>query len=168
MHPLVQLAKRAVEIYVTERRILPRPREMTPEMLARAGVFVCLKKFEELRGCIGTFEPTEQTVAEEIIRNAISSATRDPRFPPVRSDELRFISYGVDVLGPYEVVEDLEQLDAKRYGVIVQGGGRRGLLLPDLEGVDTALEQIEIARRKAGITAGDHVAVFRFEVVRYA
>ncbi len=167
LHPLVRLAKEAVEAYVTDRRIISRPSEMTPEMLTRSGVFVSLKKRGELRGCIGTFEPTEGNVADEVIRNAISSATRDPRFPPVSPDELRFLAYGVDVLSPHEAVEDLRQLDPRRYGVIVQSGARRGLLLPDLEGVDTVGEQVAIASRKAGISPGEHVNIFKFEVKRY-
>lgn len=164
---LIGLARKAVETYIIERCVIDPPRDLPAQMRRRAGVFVCLKKFGELRGCIGTFEPTQATLAEEIIHNAISSATRDPRFPPVSRDELRFLKYTVDVLSPYEPVNGVSELDPKRYGVIVQSGSRRGLLLPDLEGVDSAEEQIAIASRKAGILPGDPLRIFRFEVERY-
>ncbi len=164
---LVGLARQAVESYVNEKSIISVPEETTPEMQQKAGVFVCLKKFGELRGCIGTFEPTQDNLATEIIHNAISSATRDPRFPPVSRDELKFLSYTVDVLSQYEPVNSVDELDPKRYGVIVQSGLRRGLLLPDLEGVDSAEEQVSIASRKAGIWPGEPINIFRFEVSRY-
>ena len=137
-------------------------------MKERAGVFVSIKKFGELRGCIGTFEPTRTNVAEEVIANAISSATRDPRFPPVNTAELPYLSYSVDVLTKPEPVKDLSQLDPKRYGVIVESGWRRGLLLPDLEGVNTVEEQISICRQKAGILPHEPIKLYRFEVRRYS
>jgi hypothetical protein len=136
-------------------------------MSQRAGVFVSLKKYGELRGCIGTFEPTRANVAEEIIANAISSATRDPRFPPVNTAELPHLSYSVDVLTKPEPVESQNELDPKRYGVIVESGGQRGLLLPDLEGVNTVEEQISICRQKGGILPHEPVKLYRFEVKRY-
>ena len=136
-------------------------------MKERAGVFVSIKKFGELRGCIGTFEPTRANVAEEIINNAISSATQDPRFPPVNAAELPHLSYSVDILTKPEPVEDKSQLDPKRYGVIVESGGRKGLLLPDLEGVDTVEQQIDICRLKAGISPDEPIKLYRFEVRRY-
>jgi len=166
MHPLVKLAKETVESYVREGKI-PRPQALTPEMKQRAGVFVSLKKHGELRGCIGTFEPTTANVAEEIIANAISSAVRDPRFFPVAADELADLDYTVDVLTSPEPVEGIEQLDARRYGVIVESGGRRGLLLPDLGGVDTVERQIEICRLKAGIDPDEPIKLHRFQVRRY-
>jgi len=136
-------------------------------MKQRAGTFVSLHKRGALRGCIGTFEPTCPNVAEEIIQNAISAATRDPRFPPVQDSELDDLEISVDVLSPPEPVESMAELDPERYGVIVESGWRRGLLLPDLEGVDTAEYQVEIARRKAGIGAHEPVQLYRFEVKRY-
>ena len=167
VHPLVRLAKETVESYVRQRKI-PKPDELTPEMKERAGVFVSIKKFGQLRGCIGTFEPTKENVAEETIVNAISSATRDPRFPPVTTAELPHLSYSVDVLTKPELVEDQSQLDPKRYGVIVESGFRRGLLLPDLEGVDTVEQQIDICRQKAGIFPHEPIKLYRFEVRRYS
>jgi AmmeMemoRadiSam system protein A len=166
MHPLVRLAKETVESYVREGKI-PKPQELTPEMKERAGVFVSLKKHGDLRGCIGTFEPSRANVAEEIISNAVSSATRDPRFFPVAPEELPDLDYTVDVLTRPEPVKGIEQLDAKRYGVIVECGGRRGLLLPDLEGVDSVERQIEICRLKAGIARGEPISLYRFQVRRY-
>jgi len=167
LHPVVRLAKETVESYVRERR-LPHPKELTPEMKERAGVFVSIKKHGDLRGCIGTFEPATANVAEEIINNAVSSATRDPRFLPVTAAELAHLRYSVDILTPPEPVAGPSQLDPKRYGVIVQSGGHRGLLLPDLEGVNTVEEQIDICRRKAGISPHEPVKLYRFEVRRYS
>jgi MEMO1 family protein len=168
MHPLVKLAKETIELYVRERKVLNmRDEDLTQEMKDRAGVFVSLKVRGGLRGCIGTFEPCEGAIANEIIRNAISSATCDPRFSPVRPEELESLEYSVDVLTAPEQVNSLADLDPKRYGVIVKAGGRRGLLLPDLEGVDTVEEQVGIAMQKAGIPPGTNVTLFRFEVKRY-
>ncbi len=168
MHPLVKLAKEAVERYVREGKIREvREDELDPELKQRAGVFVCLKIDGDLRGCIGTFQPQEPTIAHEAVRNAISAATCDPRFTCVRTDELGVIEYSVDVLTPPEPIKDKSELDPRRYGVIVQAGARRGLLLPDLEGVDTAEQQIAIAMQKAGIARGTAVTLFRFEVKRY-
>jgi MEMO1 family protein len=168
MHPLVSLAKDTVELYIREGKVLPRPdSDLVPEMKERAGVFVCLKIRGMLRGCIGTFEPQEPDVAAEVIRNAVSAATCDPRFPCVRQDELDRIEYSVDVLTAPEQVNSQADLDPRRYGVIVQAGRRRGLLLPDLEGVDTVEEQVGIAMQKAGIMPGTPVTLSRFEVRRY-
>jgi len=167
LHPLVSLAKETVESYVRGRK-MPKPEELTPEMKERAGVFVSIKKLGSLRGCIGTFEPTKANVAEETMANAISSATRDPRFPPVNAAELPQLSYSVDVLTRPEPIEDRSQLDPKRYGVIVESGFRRGLLLPDLEGVNTVEHQIDICRQKAGISPHEPIKLYRFEVRRYS
>ena len=166
MHPLPRLAKETVESWVREAKT-PHPSELTPEMKEKAGVFVTIKKQGELRGCIGTFEPTQSSVAEEIINNAVSSSTRDPRFLPVAPEELSDLTYSVDVLTSPEPVESEEDLDPRRYGVIVESGRRRGLLLPDLEGVDTVERQISICRQKAGILPDESVKLYRFEVRRY-
>lgn len=165
--PYVELARRAIEEYVLRGRVIAPPPGLPPELLARrAGAFVSLKKRGELRGCIGTFLPTEPTLAEEIIKNAIHSATQDPRFPPVRPEELPEISISVDVLSPPEPAT-VDQLDPKRYGVIVEAGWRRGLLLPDLPGVDTVEEQLRIAKLKAGIAPDEPCRVLRFTVERH-
>jgi AmmeMemoRadiSam system protein A len=168
MHPLVKLAKDTIELHVREKKVLTLPDEdLTQEMKDHAGVFVCLKIRGMLRGCIGTFEPAEKNVATEVIRNAISAATCDPRFACVRTEELDSLEYSVDVLTAPEQVKDMKDLDPKRYGVIVQAGRSRGLLLPDLEGVDTVEEQVSIAMQKAGIRPGTPITLFRFEVKRY-
>ena len=166
LHPIAKLAKETVESYVRHGK-RPEPGELTPEMSERAGVFVSIHEHGQLRGCIGTFEPVQANVAEEIIANAISSATRDPRFPPVTADELGDLEYKVDILTQPEPVKDVSELDAKRYGVIVGSGFRRGLLLPDLEGVDSVEEQISICRLKAGIDPNEPVDLYRFEVRRF-
>lgn len=167
--PHVELARAAIEAWIRERRRLdPKEREDLARALAeRAAAFVTLKKGGQLRGCIGTFQPLQESLAEEIISNAISAATRDPRFPPVSPEELEDLEISVDVLNKPEPVSDVGQLDPRRYGVIVQRGGRIGLLLPDLEGVDTVEEQLDIARRKAGIGQHEPIQIFRFTVERH-
>ncbi|MDP2167115.1 MAG: AmmeMemoRadiSam system protein A [Thermodesulfovibrionales bacterium] len=168
MHPLVKLAKKAVEAYVKEGRVIESPEGLADEMKMRAGAFVSLKIQGQLRGCIGTIMPVTGCVAEEVIKNAIASSTGDPRFPPVEESEIARLQYSVDVLCPPESVKDISELDAKRYGVIVSLGGRKGLLLPDLEGVDTVEEQLRIARMKAGIGPDEKgIRIERFEVRRY-
>ena len=166
--PYVRLARETVETYVTERRTPEIPEGLPEEMeRERAGVFVSLHKDGALRGCIGTFLPTRENIAREIVSNAVSAATRDPRFDPVRPEELKWLEISVDVLSKPERISGTDQLDVKRYGVIVSSGGRRGLLLPDLDGVDTVEEQVDIARRKGGIPAGAPLTLERFEVVRH-
>ncbi len=134
---------------------------------SRAGTFVSVKKEGRLRGCIGTIQAVHGSVAEEIIENAVSAAARDPRFSPIEPEELGRLAISVDVLGSTEKIDSKEELDVKRYGVIVTKGFRRGLLLPNLEGVDTVDEQIAIAKQKAGIREDEDAALERFEVVRH-
>jgi len=167
-HPLVELARKTIESYVREKRTIEPPGELVPEMQGRAGTFVSLHDSRgNLRGCIGTIEPRQPTVAQEVIQNAISAATRDPRFLPVQPEELEGLDVKVDVLTEPEPIDSMDQLDPKRYGVIVESDWRRGLLLPDLEGVDTVEYQVDIAMRKAGIRPGEPMQLYRFEVIRY-
>ncbi|MCJ7425695.1 MAG: AmmeMemoRadiSam system protein A [Dehalococcoidales bacterium] len=166
MHPLVRLAQKTVEAYVRKGEVF-QPKRLSAEMKEKRGVFVSIHKLGELRGCIGTFEPQHANVAEEIVANAISSASRDPRFLPVTRAELKHLDYSIDVLSKPEWVESQDQLDPKRYGVIVEAGWRKGLLLPDLEGVNTVEEQVGICRLKAGIDPDEPVELYRFEVKRY-
>lgn len=166
-HPLVKLAEESIEAYVRDGREMSVPGDLSDELQEKAGVFVCLKKHGELRGCIGTFMPTTENVAKETIRNAIAAATEDPRFTCVDCEELGDIEYSVDVLGEPEPVKGLAELDPKKYGVIVSSGHRRGLLLPDLDGVDTVDDQIAIAKHKAGISRTEPVTIHRFVVKRY-
>lgn len=167
--PFVKLAINTVEAYTLERKIPQLTDELPPQLTEkRAGVFVSLHKNGELRGCIGTISAATENIANEIIQNGISACSRDPRFSPVQPEELPELEYSVDVLGDAEDITSPEQLDPKRYGVIVTGpGGRRGLLLPDLEGVDTIEQQISIARRKAGISPSEKISLQRFEVIRH-
>jgi AmmeMemoRadiSam system protein A len=164
---LVQLARKTIEQYVRAHKTIKTPAELVPEMKGQAGVFVSLHKKGTLRGCIGTFQPMAPNVAQEVIQNAISAATRDPRFSPVQSSEVDDLEISVDVLTAPEPIESADELDPKRYGVIVESGWRRGLLLPDLEGVDAVEYQVDIARRKAGIGPHEPVKLYRFEVKRY-
>ena len=167
--PWVKLARAEVEAWIRERRRIEPPGDLPEEMLScRAGAFVSLHKDGRLRGCIGTIEPVRRCVAEEIIENAVAAASRDPRFSPVRADELDALEISVDVLAPPEQIRSKDELDVKRYGVIVSKGWKRGLLLPNLEGVDTVDEQIAIALRKAGLSERETgYALERFEVVRH-
>jgi len=162
----VALAEQAVRAYVTERRIVAPPAELPEGMRRSAGTFVSIKKQGVLRGCIGTFAPTEPTVAAELIANAIQSATSDPRFPPIVPEELDMLTISVDVLSEPEPCTAAD-LDPKHFGVIVESGWRRGLLLPALPGVDSIEQQIEIASRKAGIAPGEPVELHRFVVERH-
>jgi AmmeMemoRadiSam system protein A len=166
--PWVKLARASLESWVRSRKILPLPKGLPAELTeTRAGAFVSVHENGRLRGCIGTIGPTCACLGEEIIQNAVSACSRDPRFDPIRPEELDYLEISVDVLGAPEDIASEAELDVKRYGVIVTRGGRRGLLLPDLEGVDTPEAQVAIARQKAGIAAGEAVKLQRFEVVRH-
>jgi AmmeMemoRadiSam system protein A/AmmeMemoRadiSam system protein B len=167
---LTSLARSAVETFVLEGHIIEKPSSEEPILQQRAACFVSIKTDEgDLRGCIGTIEPAKETLAEELIANAVSSATRDPRFHPVAANELPHLHYSVDVLTVPESAS-FEELDPKIYGVIVEDerGTQRGLLLPDLQGVETARKQVEIAARKAGIAPGTPLKLFRFRVERFS
>lgn len=162
------LARRAIEAYIKEGKIISSPVGLSAALKeSRGGVFVTLKKHGHLRGCIGTIEGTKNSLAEEIIANAVSAASSDPRFEPVEAAELGDLTYSVDVLFPPEQIEDAAQLNPAHYGVIVSRGGRKGLLLPDLAGVDTPEKQISIALQKAGIAPHEAYTLQRFKVVRH-
>ncbi|HWR38146.1 MAG TPA: AmmeMemoRadiSam system protein A [Patescibacteria group bacterium] len=163
----VTLARNSLQYYLSHHKIMPVPLELPEKAQRAAGVFVSLKKDGELKGCIGTFAPTQENVAAEIIHNAISAGTRDPRFPAVKASELPEMDISVDILSPAEPVDEMTQLDPKIYGIIIRCDQRSGLLLPDLDGVDTVDQQIAIAMQKAGIHAGEEVEMFRFTVTRY-
>lgn len=164
----IRLARAAIEAYVRTGKTLNVPQDLDDELFRqRAGVFVSIKEDGKLRGCIGTIQAVQSSLAEEIIANAISACAKDPRFSPVEPWELDRLAISVDVLGEKEPVNSPEQLDCKRYGVIVTKGHKRGLLLPNLEGVDTVEEQISIAKRKAGIRDEEQAGLERFEVTRH-
>ncbi len=164
----VRLARKTLEAYVQSGESIPMPKDLPDDMVKRrAGVFVSLKKHGQLRGCIGTISATTKSIAEEIMQNAISAGTQDPRFDPVQPNELGDLVYSVDVLGETEDIGSPDELDVRRYGVIVTSGHRRGLLLPNLPGIDTVQDQIAIARRKANIRENEKITLQRFEVVRH-
>ncbi|MDE3117570.1 MAG: AmmeMemoRadiSam system protein A [Nitrospirota bacterium] len=170
-HPLVSLAAHAIAVYLADRRVLEPPAELYeawPEALRPAGVFVCLKHEGRLRGCIGTIEPLHDTVAIEVVRNAIGAATRDPRFDPVQTYELTDLSIAIDILGPCEPVPGLEALDPARYGLMLKSGEQRSVLLPSLEGINSVMEQVAAARAKAGLAPDAPVELFRFTVQRFS
>lgn len=164
--PFVKLAKETIENYVLEKST-EIPKTIPEIMRGKAGTFVSIHKEGLLRGCIGTISPTTNSVYEEIVRNAIEASTNDPRFNPVDKEELELLDISVDILGESEEVNSMNDLDPKKYGVIVSSGYKRGLLLPDLDGVDTIDAQVDIARRKAGIAPNEEIKIERFEVIRH-
>lgn len=164
---LTELARAALTAWIIEHKKISPPAPLPDSMNARAGVFVSLHIGEDLRGCIGTFRPSTDNIACEIIEMAIEASTDDPRFPPVRAAEIPKLDISVDVLGEPELIDSMEKLDPKIYGVIVSSGYKRGLLLPDLEGVDTVEQQVSIAKRKAGIYGNEQVKLQRFKVTRH-
>ena len=164
----VALARTVLEAFVRTKAITKVPKDASPKLREqRTGAFVCIKKQGRLRGCIGTIEPVMGNVGEEIIMNAMSVAVRDSRFEPVTVDELDLLTYTVDVLTTPEPVSSVDELDVKRYGIIVVSGDKRGVLLPDLDSVNTVEEQIRIAKLKAGITDKDKFDMMRFEIERH-
>ena len=166
----LQLARHSLENYVRNHTKIDIPANLPPEMLTtRAGAFVSIKKAGELRGCIGTFLPVRDNLAAEIIANAVAAGTEDPRFPSVTEAELDELVYDVDVLSAPEPIDNPLKLNVKRYGVIVgsRDGRRRGLLLPDLDGIDSVEQQISIARQKGGISPDEEIDLWRFEVTRH-
>jgi AmmeMemoRadiSam system protein A len=161
------LAREAVERYVHARVVSDPPADLPPGLRRPSGAFVTLRAGGRLRGCIGTLAPSQADLAREIVACAIAAATADPRFPPVRVEELATLTYEVDVVQPLEAAAGQADLDPRVYGVLVEGGDRRGVLLPDLEGVDTAAQQVAIARQKAGLAAEAPVRLYRFRAHRF-
>jgi AmmeMemoRadiSam system protein A/AmmeMemoRadiSam system protein B len=164
----VSLARKSLEGYIVNDEKISRPKDLPKDLMDnKAGVFVSLYLNGQLRGCIGTISPTTDSIADEIIQNAISAGLEDPRFNPVSKNELNKIEYSVDVLGDAEPINSIEELDPIRYGVIVTKGRKRGLLLPNLEGINTPEEQVSIALKKAGISQNEDYNMERFEVIRH-
>lgn len=168
---IVVLARNAVEAYVLRGQLVePPPFPETSPLTMPSACFVSIKTVGlELRGCIGTVEPEHDTLAEEVIANAVKAATRDPRFHPVLGDELPSLLYSVDVLGSLEPAR-LEDLNPAVFGVVVtdRSGSRRGLLLPDIESIETADQQVGVAARKAGIKPGEPLRLYRFRTRRFS
>jgi len=168
-NPYVELARKALETYIINRQVIIPASDLPDDMIKRkAGVFVVIKKNNQFRGCIGTMQPTRENIALEIIQNAISAGTRDPRFYPVSKDELADLVYFVDVIKQYEQVESLEELDVKKYGLAVMTEYKVGLILPDIEGIETPEHQLYIALGKAGIEPSENYRIYRFTVTRYS
>ena len=171
MNHYTKLARQTIETYIRTGKIIEAPEDLPSEMLKKkAGVFVTIHtKDNELRGCIGTFLPTRENIAHEIISNAAAAATRDPRFSPISESELDNLEISVDVLSVPEPINDIKKLDPKKYGVLIQSqDGRGGLLLPDLEGVETIEKQLSIVYQKAGIDPLEkNLSLFRFTIIRY-
>ena len=163
----VQLARKTLEQYFAAGKTPGVPADLPSEFQQKAGAFVSLKKAGQLRGCIGTIEPVQSNLSGEIAANALSAAFRDPRFPPVQQQELAALDISVDVLSPLEKIGSRDELDHHKYGVMVCSGHKKGLLLPDLEGVDSVEEQLSIAARKAGIDPDEKMELYRFTVTRY-
>jgi AmmeMemoRadiSam system protein A len=167
-HALPELARAAVERLVRLGQVLETPQPLPGEMQGRAGVFVSIHLRDgRLRGCIGTIQPLEDNLALEVIRNAVAAASRDPRFQPIAAGELPALEYSVDVLGEAEKISSVGELDPGKYGVIVERGRRRGLLLPAIEGVKDAAMQLALVLEKAGILPTEEYQLYRFEVKRY-
>lgn len=168
-HPLVQLARAAITAYVQDGRTITPQDAPAPISGEPAGAFVTLHKRTtgELRGCIGTISPTQSSLAQEVINNAIAAATRDPRFSAVEKTDLKDLVLDVSVLYPPEPIDSIAQLDPQIYGVIVQRGTRRGLLLPAIEGIDDAETQVAYARQKAWLGPNEPVKLYRFKVEKY-
>lgn len=175
MNDYVKLARDTIKTYLNSHEIIKPDKNLSSDLLKnKAGVFVTLHKKntkpdeEDLRGCIGTILPTKENIASEIIDNAISAATRDNRFEPVKKEELTNLEISVDILSEPEPIQGLSSLEPKKYGLIIKSDdGRTGLLLPDIEGVDSPEYQIAICRQKAGINPNEPVYLYRFEVKRY-
>ena len=169
MHPLVFLAKQTVENYIKERKIISLLEDLPKEFLERkAGTFVTIEKNSELRGCIGTYLPTRENIAEEVIYNAIAAATEDYRFGPIEDKELSSLSYTVYILNEPELIKDIKELDPKKYGIIVKTETKTGLLLPDLEGVDTIEQQLSITCQKGGIDPNqEKFLIYKFTAEKF-
>jgi len=166
--PYVKLARESLEYFIKNKRIMSVPENLPQELYhKKAGVFVTIHKNGKLRGCIGTILPQRKNIAEEIIRNAVSSGFEDPRFEPVENYELDDLVYSVDILTEPEPVKSLDELNPKEYGIIVQKGYRKGLLLPNLDGIETIYDQINIALKKAGINPDEDYNIEKFKVVRH-
>ena len=167
-HPFITLARAAIETYLATGEIIKPPEPLPAELAGEGAVFVSLHLANGLlRGCRGTIVPTEPNLALAIIKTAIASATDDPRFVPMTLAETEGLDIKVDVLSPLEPVSDIDELDEKKYGVLIQSGPRRALLLPDIAAVDSVPRQLELVRKKAGLGRDEPAELYRFTVTRY-
>jgi AmmeMemoRadiSam system protein A len=166
-HPYVSLARESIHHYLNHHEKLSCPSPLSNDLKSRSGAFVSIKKLQQLRGCIGTLEPCEPNLAMEIIENALKAALNDPRFSPITLGELQDLTYSIDVVRPLEKVSDVSDLDPKTYGLVVRSNGKQGVLLPDLEGVNSTEEQIQICRSKGKIPDDELIEMYRFKVERF-
>ena len=173
MSKIIELAKKSVEKYITQKKKLSVPKNTEEELMQKKrGVFVTIKKEEKLRGCIGTIKPTKETLAEEIIANAVN-ACKDPRFPSITKEELSELSYEVNILTEPELISKVKgvpeeiSINPKREGIIVESGRKTGLLLPDLEGIDSAKKQLKHALKKGRIGFDEEFKIYKFETDEY-
>ena len=166
-HPYVSLAQESIHHYLNYSEKLSCPNPLSKDLTSRSGTFVSIKKLKQLRGCIGTLEPCEPNLAMEIIENALKAALHDPRFSPVTAEELQHLTYSIDVVRPLEKISDVSELNPTVYGLVVRSHGKQGVLLPDLEGVDSTAEQIQICRAKGKIPDDEPIQMYRFKVERF-
>ncbi len=166
-HPYVSLAQESIHHYLNQREKLSCPDPLSKDLKSRSGAFVSIKKLKQLRGCIGTLEPCEPNLAMEIIENALKAALHDPRFSPITEEELQDLTYSIDVVRPLEKVSSIEELDPRVFGLVVRSNGKQGVLLPDLEGVNSTEEQIQICRAKGKIHDDEPIEMYRFKVERF-
>lgn len=166
-HPYVSLAQESVHHFLNYSKKLSCPDPLSTDLNSRSGAFVSIKKLQQLRGCIGTLEPREPNLAMEIIENALKAALHDPRFSPVTPEELQDLTYSIDVVRPLQKVSDMSELNPDVYGLVVRSRGKQGVLLPDLEGVDSTEEQIRICRAKGRIPNDEPIEMYRFKVERF-
>ena len=167
MHSIVKLAIRSVEYFIEIGKPLPCPDPLPDSLKKNAGVFVSIKKQGSLRGCIGTMTPKYKNLAEEVIQNALRAANEDPRFDPIQKRELPSLNFSVDILKPLEKIEDLKSHNVKQFGLLIRGLGKHGLLLPNLENIKSADQQLNICLKKGGFKGNEAYEIFRFEVKRF-
>ncbi len=166
-HPYISLAFNSIRHFLNSGHLLPCPDLLSGELSQKKGVFVSLKKNGQLRGCIGSLTPQHDSLAVEIIQNAVKAASKDPRFDAIAADELDELSISIDVLSPLEKIDDPAQLDCKQFGLAVRYEDKQGVLLPNLDGIDTVEEQLRVCLKKAGIDPGAAYEMHRFLVHRY-
>ena len=167
MHSIVKLAIRSVEYFIEIGKPLPCPDPLPDSLKKNAGVFVSIKKQGSLRGCIGTMTPKYKNLAEEVIQNALRSASEDPRFDPIQKKELPSLTFSVDVLQPLEKIENIKDHNIKQFGLVIRGKGKQGVLLPDLDIIKSADQQLKVCLNKGGFKSHDNYEIFRFEVKRF-
>jgi len=167
VHPLVKLAIRSVKYFIETGNPLPCPAHLPDFLRQSAGIFVSIKKQGSLRGCIGTITPKYKNLAEEVIQNALRSASEDPRFDPIQKKELPSLTFSVDVMKPLEKIDSIKDQNIKQFGLVIRGEGKQSVLLPDLDIIKSADQQLQVCLKKGGFKWNDTYEIFRFEVKRF-